>query len=145
VLQLAEKAAWNFINDNKPSFGLATICPPYVFGPILHQVDKPESLNTSVATFYSIVKGSKTEKDLPGPVGKSSSLSRPCPAIVLRSKEPGQKLTCRLRSLHLLGNWVDVREVADAHFKALTVEKANGNRFCVSAGPFCTQGTFRSS
>lgn len=102
---LAEKAAWKFIEEEKPQFSLATINPPFVFGPILHQVDKPESLNTSVANFYDIAKGGKKESDLPGPGG----------------------------------NWVDVREVALAHVKALTLPEAGGERFLVSAGPFATQ------
>ena len=34
------------------------------------------------------------------------------------------------------GNWVDVREVAEAHVLALTVEQAAGERYIVSAGPF---------
>ncbi|CDZ96967.1 d-lactaldehyde dehydrogenase [Phaffia rhodozyma] len=102
---LAEKAAWDYSKENNVSYGLSTINPPFVFGPILHQVDKPESLNTSVANFYGILKGSKKEEDLPGP----------------------------------FGNWIDVREVALAHVKALTVPEAVGERFIISAGPFCIQ------
>jgi nucleoside-diphosphate-sugar epimerase len=31
----AEKAAWEFIEKEKPNFTLATINPPMVFGPIV--------------------------------------------------------------------------------------------------------------
>ncbi|OCF42692.1 dihydrokaempferol 4-reductase [Kwoniella heveanensis CBS 569] len=62
---LAERAFWKFFDDNKPSFDGVAINPPLVLGPIIHQCDKPESLNTSVAVFYSWMKGEKTEKDLP--------------------------------------------------------------------------------
>lgn len=34
------------------------------------------------------------------------------------------------------GNWVDVRDVAEAHVLALTVKQAAGERYIVSAGPF---------
>ncbi|KIJ56201.1 hypothetical protein M422DRAFT_219369 [Sphaerobolus stellatus SS14] len=37
------------------------------------------------------------------------------------------------------GNWVDVRDLAEAHVKALTVEEAGGNRFIIGAGSFATQ------
>ncbi|GHJ85946.1 hypothetical protein NliqN6_2348 [Naganishia liquefaciens] len=99
---LAERAAWKFMEENKPSWDFATINPPLVFGPIIHQVDSPENLNTSVANFWSYIEGKKTDDDL-----KESS-----------------------------GNWVDVRDVALAHYKALTVPAAGGNRFITSNGPF---------
>jgi hypothetical protein len=44
-------------------FDLATICPPYVHGPIIHQVPKAESLNTSVALFRDVLVGKKSVED----------------------------------------------------------------------------------
>ncbi|ODO08641.1 hypothetical protein L198_00373 [Cryptococcus wingfieldii CBS 7118] len=41
-----------FIEEKKPSWDAVAINPPYVLGEIIHQCDKPESLNTSVAAFY---------------------------------------------------------------------------------------------
>ena len=38
-----------------------------------------------------------------------------------------------------LGNFIDVRTVADAHVKAIQVAEAAGNRFIISAGPFSWQ------
>jgi nucleoside-diphosphate-sugar epimerase len=35
---LAERAAWEFVETNKPVWEIATINPPLVFGPIIHQV-----------------------------------------------------------------------------------------------------------
>ncbi|KAL7418135.1 putative D-lactaldehyde dehydrogenase [Mrakia frigida] len=102
---LAERAAWEFIEKEKPSFSLATINPPYVFGPILHQVESASSLNTSVGVFFPTAKGEKKASDLPGTVG----------------------------------NWVDVRDVAFAHAKALALPEAGGNRFITGAGPCCVQ------
>jgi len=31
----AERAAWDFVKNEKPNFSLATINPPMVFGPIV--------------------------------------------------------------------------------------------------------------
>lgn len=39
---LAEKAAWKFVEDNKPKWDLVTLCPPLVLGPIMHQVTVQE-------------------------------------------------------------------------------------------------------
>lgn len=54
---MAEKAAWNFVKENKPNFDLVTLCPPYVLGPIIHQVKHADSLNTSVKLFYNYLVG----------------------------------------------------------------------------------------
>lgn len=43
---LAERAAWKYVEENKPDWDLVTVCPPYVLGPIIHEAATPESLNT---------------------------------------------------------------------------------------------------
>lgn len=35
---LAERAAWKFVEENKPKWDLVTLCPPLVLGPIEQQV-----------------------------------------------------------------------------------------------------------
>lgn len=35
---IAERAAWDFIEKEKPSFDFATVLPAFNFGPILHEV-----------------------------------------------------------------------------------------------------------
>lgn len=102
---LAERAAWEFLEQNKPSWDIATINPPLVFGPIMHQVASPDKINTSVANFYAYLQGKKTDDDL----GATA------------------------------GNWIDVRDVALAHFLALTKPEASMQRFIISSGPFCGQ------
>jgi len=59
---LAERAAWEFVEKEKPGWDLATVCPPLVFGPIIHQVGAVESINTSVAALHNAFtpKGAKT-------------------------------------------------------------------------------------
>ncbi|GAA5942535.1 SDR family oxidoreductase [Sporobolomyces koalae] len=56
---LAERAAWDFLKNEKPSFDIATVNPPLIFGPIIHQVDSPSKLNTSVNNFYQYLIGKK--------------------------------------------------------------------------------------
>lgn len=56
---LAERAAWDFVAKEKGlGWDLVTLNPPFVFGPFLHEVAKPEDLNTSAHTWYfAVVKG----------------------------------------------------------------------------------------
>ncbi|KAG8853840.1 methylglyoxal reductase (NADPH-dependent) gre2 [Tulasnella sp. 330] len=63
---LAERAAWEFLKDNKDSiaFDLVTICPPLVWGPIIHEVKSIDALNTSIADFRKYMQPGKTEEDL---------------------------------------------------------------------------------
>lgn len=56
----AEQAAWKFVEEEKPSWDLVTVNPPFVLGPIDHQVSKPESLNTSVAAWWAFLSGKKS-------------------------------------------------------------------------------------
>ena len=59
---LAERAAWEFWNKHKSEvqWDLVVVNPPFVFGPFLHEVDKPENLNESARDWYdTVVKGTK--------------------------------------------------------------------------------------
>lgn len=99
---LAERAAWSFMEQEKPGFSLATICPPYVFGPPIHPPESQATLNTSNAYFAMLMHGGWKEK-LP-PTGTWL--------------------------------WVDVRDIALAHVRAIEVPEAGGKRFFITAGHF---------
>jgi len=51
---LAERAAWDFVEKNKGSinFDIVTFCPPFVLGPILHDVPSADKLNISIGFFH---------------------------------------------------------------------------------------------
>ncbi|KAL5375687.1 hypothetical protein DPSP01_011044 [Paraphaeosphaeria sporulosa] len=53
----AEKAAWEFLDKEKPNFTIATINPPLVFGPIIHALDSLENLNTSNQRILAAAQG----------------------------------------------------------------------------------------
>lgn len=55
--KLAEKAAWDYVRDNKPNFDLVTVNPPMVFGPIVHHLDDVSGINTSNERFVNAVTG----------------------------------------------------------------------------------------
>lgn len=97
----AEKAAWEFIEKEKPNFALSTINPPLVLGPIVSYLNSLDSINTSNATIKDMVTGAYKEKGL-----------------------PPTRVTL----------WVDVRDVALAHVKAIEVPEAANKRFFCVAG-----------
>ncbi|KAI1656539.1 putative NAD dependent epimerase/dehydratase [Daldinia decipiens] len=96
----AEKAAWDFVEQEKPGFELATICPPMVFGPVAHHLDSLKDINTSDQRFVDLIQG-KWKEEIP------------TSGIWL---------------------WVDVRDVALAHIKAMEIPEAAGQRFFTTAG-----------
>ncbi|KAI5305625.1 hypothetical protein KEM56_003827 [Ascosphaera pollenicola] len=61
----AEKAAWKFLEEEKPGFELSTICPPMVFGPIVSYLNSFSALNTSNQLTGNIAAGNFAGKSLP--------------------------------------------------------------------------------
>jgi len=96
----AERAAWDFVKKENPNFQLATVCPPLVFGPVVHYLNSLDAINTSNARMRDMMQG-KMKKTL-APTGTFI--------------------------------WVDVRDVAMAHVKAMELPEAAGKRFFVTAG-----------
>ncbi|KAJ7439754.1 NAD(P)-binding protein [Mycena latifolia] len=52
---LAERAAWDFVADHKSEIGwdLATVIPPFVFGPHINEAITPDALTSSSRRFYA--------------------------------------------------------------------------------------------
>ncbi|KDQ17955.1 hypothetical protein BOTBODRAFT_29272 [Botryobasidium botryosum FD-172 SS1] len=107
---LAERAAWDFVEENKGEIGfdIATILPSFVFGPLLHDVPSPAQLSVSPKMFYEAIRG---------------------------QGYPQQRASFGI-------NYVDVRDVAELHVRALTNEAAGGERFICSAGSFSWQEAY---
>ena len=60
----AEKAAWEFLENEKPNFTISTLCPPLVFGPIMPYLQSLDSLNTSNQRIAAFMAG-KAKEELP--------------------------------------------------------------------------------
>ncbi|CAJ2512102.1 Uu.00g077270.m01.CDS01 [Anthostomella pinea] len=60
----AEKAGWDFVANEKPNFDLATICPPMVFGPVVHHLNSLAAINTSNERFVQLIRG-EWKKEIP--------------------------------------------------------------------------------
>lgn len=98
----AEKAAWDFVDQEKPNFDIVTLNPPLVLGPVVHYLNSLDNLNTSNERVRNMIQG-KAREGLP-PSG--------------------------------IFIWVDVRDVALAHVKAIEVPEAGGKRFLLTAGHY---------
>lgn len=57
----AEKAAWDFVEKEKPNFQISTLNPPLVFGPIVNYLNSLESVNTSNQRFRNMMQGKMKE------------------------------------------------------------------------------------
>ncbi|GAB7334843.1 hypothetical protein MBLNU13_g06751t1 [Cladosporium sp. NU13] len=60
----AERAAWDFVEKEKPNFTIATMCPPLVLGPIVHYLNSLDGLNTSNQRIRDIMLG-KAKDEIP--------------------------------------------------------------------------------
>ncbi|KAK5028697.1 Glycine-rich RNA-binding protein 2, mitochondrial [Exophiala sideris] len=61
----AEKAAWDFVEKEKPNFQLSTINPPLVLGPVVHYLNSLDGINTSNERIANMIQGKCKEKGLP--------------------------------------------------------------------------------
>ncbi|KAH9832389.1 nad dependent epimerase [Teratosphaeria destructans] len=59
--KLAEEAAFKFLREKNPAFSIATVCPPLIYGPIIHHVSDISKLNSSSVDIYRFVNGSTKE------------------------------------------------------------------------------------
>ncbi|CAF3364641.1 unnamed protein product [Rotaria sp. Silwood2] len=58
----AERAAWEFLDKEKPSFTIATICEPMVFGPRVNGFNSWDDMNSSNSPIWSLITSDKNAK-----------------------------------------------------------------------------------
>ncbi|CCH57958.1 hypothetical protein TBLA_0A01590 [Henningerozyma blattae CBS 6284] len=102
--KIAEKAAWDFYNENKSQlkFKLSIVNPVFVFGPQLFDSSVSATLNTSCEVINQVLK--TTPKD-------------------------------QLKK-DVMGEFIDVRDVARAHLDAFTKEETIEKRLLMNNGLF---------
>ncbi|KAJ5178796.1 NAD(P)-binding protein [Penicillium capsulatum] len=61
TVKRGERAAWNFIEKEKPSFDLSVINPPLVLGPIAHKLASLIALNTSNERIRGMISGASKD------------------------------------------------------------------------------------
>ena len=124
---LAERAAWEWWEQRKAALGfdLAVLNPPYVFGPNIHDVDKPENLGESMRDWYkNVVTGGLSDDAL----AKNGYVIFPLPPAGWPCLTHGVSMNRAV--------YVDVRDIAQAHTLAIQTPAAGGKRFIISSGPF---------
>ncbi|KAE8390787.1 NAD(P)-binding protein [Aspergillus alliaceus] len=57
----AEKAAWDFVEKEKPNFDIATINPPLVLGPVVPYLNSLDAVNTSNSRISNMVRGNNKD------------------------------------------------------------------------------------
>lgn len=63
--KFAERAAWDFVEKEKPKFDVVTIAPPMIYGPLRHSVPNVKELNESTARIYNLFIKSEKDAALP--------------------------------------------------------------------------------
>lgn len=69
--KLAEKFAWDFVEEEKPEFALVSVNPVYIFGPQPFDELARENLNTSNEIIGGLLKLNTTDSDWPHTVGNA--------------------------------------------------------------------------
>ncbi|KAF4634980.1 hypothetical protein G7Y89_g3122 [Cudoniella acicularis] len=99
---LAERAAWDFIEIEKPSFDLTTLLPVAVVGPVHTPVKSPAQVEKSAAQFvYSLFNGTR-------------------------------KTAEAAEADYFVFSHIDVRDLARAHVQSLTLPAASNQRINMS-------------
>ncbi|KIV87689.1 hypothetical protein PV11_03219 [Exophiala sideris] len=102
----AERAAWEMWKEAKPDWDLVTFCPPMIYGPPMQEVDKSKGIDGMNTSIKRLITSVQGED----------------PAFKPKVATPG------------LPAWVDVRDVAQAHVRALALEKGVSERFLLCGG-----------
>ncbi|ETI21466.1 hypothetical protein G647_07813 [Cladophialophora carrionii CBS 160.54] len=106
----AERAAWDMWRDAKSkgeiSWDLITFCPPMIYGPPIQELDVSKGVD-----------------------GLNTSIKRL--VVSIQGKDPNFAPKVATPGLPA---WVDVRDVAEAHLKALSLDNGINERFLLCGG-----------
>lgn len=106
----AERTAWEMWKEAKAkgeiTWDLVTLCPPMIYGPPYHEVHRDMGVEGLNTSLKDLITGLQGQN----------------PAFKPRVATPG------------LPAWVDVRDVAEAHIRALVLEKGVSERFLLCGG-----------
>eukprot|EP00026_Physarum_polycephalum_P011077 Phypoly_transcript_11273.p1 GENE.Phypoly_transcript_11273~~Phypoly_transcript_11273.p1 ORF type:complete len:331 (+),score=53.53 Phypoly_transcript_11273:121-1113(+) len=122
--RLAEKAAFDFVEKNKPHFDIVTLCPPMIYGPLVRNTGE---YSESSAMFYNILTG-KQEIE-PYPFDMYIDVRDLAQAHLLAYQKPEAS---NQRFLPTNGNycWQEVVDYAHEHFPGqIKAKKGNPGHF----------------
>jgi nucleoside-diphosphate-sugar epimerase len=97
----AERQAWELHLEANPKWDLITFCPPMIYGPPIHEVHVSKGID-----------------------GLNTSVKRLMTSIMGKDPDFAPKV-----ATPGLPAWIDVRNVAEAHVKALSLPEGKSERF----------------
>ncbi|KOS22537.1 NADPH-dependent aldehyde reductase ARI1 [Escovopsis weberi] len=118
----AERAAWAFMEERKPSFDLVTVCQGTTFGPPLHHVTSLSELNFSGRWVAGLLRGEwKTEIPSTGPTTEWTDVRDAAEAHLRAMDLPPAPPGHRRRLLPITGRGChhDMARFARDHFPEL--------------------------
>lgn len=127
--KFAEKALWDFIENEKPNFTGTTVNPPLIFGPLIHQIDKISQINTSSNFIYSLLHRQPAED--PSSYSEKANLWADVRDVafahVAPLADPAKFSGERLFVTSGYYSDQDILDIANKHFPALKGKIAVGN------------------
>lgn len=126
--QFFRSAAWNYAQQHNTEIGwdLVTLCPPFVRLVSSRLEILPHLTDTRPQVFGPVLH------TVSSPAHLNTSVKEFYDAVIAHTKSAAVLSTFQ-------GSWIDVRDVAEAHVRALEREEAGGLRFIIAAGTFVWQ------
>jgi nucleoside-diphosphate-sugar epimerase len=127
--KFAEKAFWDFIEQEKPNFTGTTVNPPLIYGPLVQKVDNIDKINTSSKIVYDLLHSKEAEN----PLSYSENLSLwvdvrdVALAHVVPLEKPVEAAGRRLFTTPGFYSNQDILDIANEHFPELKGKIPVGN------------------
>ena len=107
--KLAEKAAWDYVEQTKPHYLFNTVNPTYVYGPQAFDADVKETLNTS-SEFINMALKLKPDDEIPGYTGPFIDVRDVAKAhlVAFENKEADHKRLVLASSRFVFQDFLDI-------------------------------------
>lgn len=110
----AERASWAFVESEKPQFGLSTVNPSFVFGPVIHKIKDVDSINTSVSMLFKYFND-PSEIAAPGPTQAYVDV-RDVAAVHVAALETPEAVGERFLAVSTPFTWQQVVDILSAQY-----------------------------
>jgi len=117
--KLSERAAWDFVEKNKPKFDLVTILPPFFFGPTSQTIESASDLSSTYGMLYDHINGKVTVPQDGSPFDYLIDIRDVALAHILAYETPKAANQRYLISGHPF-EWQEIPAFANKHFPGLT-------------------------
>lgn len=112
-------------NFNQTKFTISALCPPFIYGPLIHHVGSTKELNTSSNDIYRLFNGSEQEV--------------PPTAFFSYVDVRDRKYTIQVGKDKSLPLIILLNQVAEAHVQAFEKPAAANQRYLIAASAYSYQ------